>query len=808
MKWRISTLAVQRSSQTIAATVLALAICGNALGEPPEARPQTDLAQRLERIVEQLQKQAETAHVPGFAVAIVKDDEVILSRGFGRRDIENNLPVTDETLFAIGSTTKAMTATLIGMLIDEGLMSWDDHPRKHLPWFKLSDAAADEQVTLRDMLSHRVGLASNDLLWYAGTATRAEILETITQAELLHPFREKFNYNNVMYLAAGEAAGRASILHDGSWDTLVYKRLFAPLGMSHSDTSVKVAKTRPQLAKGYHWDEDKSEFVHKPMRDLDNIAPAGSVNSCAKDMAQWVRFLLAKGAIGEQRLISAERIEDTWTKQIDIAGEVGYGMGWMLRDLNDRRLVEHSGGIDGFGAYVALLPDDGVGYALLTNVISSALQPMSVHIIFDGLLGEMKDEESPLDLAQVQPYLGKYHFDVLKSDVTVLIQNGKLAVDVPAQMVFELKPPDESGKWEFAITDQIAVSFVNDADGDTIGMKIYQGGLEFELPREGYTPPVDITLAEARKYLGTYHSDVMNADLKVLHRKGRLAIDVPGQMIYDLHLPDADGRWLFRVKQSIAVSFNTNEADEVTALTLHQDGMDLSAPRTPGEADSNLPVLEEVLSLHRKGHGAEHVGAIKTLRMSGSLRFAHQGVHGRIEITAAGLDRYSQTLDLGRFGSIRTALDGEQAWSDSSFGEFEELKDEYLLQTRLQHPLVIGTDWEKFFDNIEVERLDVIDGKKVYVLALTLGKDVTCQSFIDAETGLVVKDELLVRHPGAGALKTTITYVEYREVEGVKLPARFSIANEVTGKMAAEIEKFETNIELPADAFTLKPRVQ
>lgn len=786
-----------------------IALAGALLAAP--ATGQTTIEERLARICEQLESQRQAHHVPGCAIAIVKDGEVILARGFGARDLENSLPATEETLFAIGSTTKAMTATLIGMLMDEGRMSWDDHPRKFLPWFRLSDPTADEQVTIRDMLCHRVGLASNDVLWFAGGASREEILRTVGSAQLLHPFREKFNYNNVMYLAAGEAAARAADAENGSWDALIQKRIFAPLGMTHSTTSIRAVEGNPQLSRGYEWDKEKNVHTHKPMRNLDSIAPAGSVNSCATDMAQWVKFLLARGVVksgeNEQRLVGAERIEETWAPQIKMSGDTDYGLGWMIRTWRGKRLIEHSGGIDGFGAHVALLPDEpggGIGFALLTNVTASPLQPMAVEIVFDGLLGDLKQGEPQLDLAQVQPYLGKYHFDMLKVDVTVLIQNGKLAVDVPGQMVFELKPPDAQGKWVFAITDQIAVSFVRDDADDVVAMKIYQAGLEFELPREGVERPIEISLADARKYLGTYHSAEMNADLKVLHRNGRLALDVPRQMIYDLHLPDDQGRWAFRAKKSIQVRFNENDSGEVESMTMFQEGHEMQMPRIELPPAEQLPSVDEVLSLHAKGHGTAKLDAIKSIRMSGSLRFVHQGALGTITIVAQGMDRFVQRLDLGKFGHIETGANGDRAWSDTSFAPFEELSGDYLQQTRLQHPLVIASNWRQFFNTIDVERVDTIDDQKVYVLTLTMGDDVTCTSFINADSGLVMKDEVAILHRNAGRIKTTFTYGDYRDVEGVMLPMRLSIANEFNGEAIATIDTIEVNVDLPPDTFEPK----
>ncbi len=782
-------------------TVLAIVVVGLAptiwAQDAGNASPTQE--QRLARLCEQLEQQRETLHIPGMAIAVVKDDKIILSRGFGSRNLQENLPATDDTLFAIGSSTKAFTATLIGMMIDEGKMTWEDPVRKHLPDFRLSDPKADEQVVIRDLLCHRIGLASTDMLWYSGKASRTEILQTIAKAELLDPFRSQFKYNNVMFLAAGEAVAKAA---GSNWDDLIAKRFFGPLGMKHSNTHYEQAQADPMLSKGYDWDDEKSDYILKPMRNLSNIAPAGAINSTVKDMAQWVRLQLGHGEINGKRLVSRERLDETWSPQITVAGDVKYGLGWMLHKWSGRRLVEHGGNIDGFGAQVALLPDDGVGFVLLTNVSATPLQQLSISLVFDALLGTWNETDTPLDMTEVQPYLGKYHFEPLKSEVTVLIQNGKLAVDVPGQIIYELKPPDKDGKRYFAVTDQIAASFERDANGKVNVMKMYQSGLEFELPREGYTFPIELTQDEAAKYLGTYHSEVLKMDPKVLLRNGRLAIDVPKQMIYDLHLPDADGKWAFRAKKSITVKFNHDEQDKVNSLTMFQDGNVFEMKRTAAEAESTLPSLDEILALQMNGNGTKHLSAIQTIRMRGTVRFVHLGISGSITMTAAGMGHYIQTLDFGKFGSITSALDGDVAWSDSTFAKAEKLTGDLFEQCRRLHPLILAADWRDFFNNMKVLDLETSNGKRLYKLDLVIGKNVRSATYLDAETGLVAREELAMGHKAAGSVKTTIAYDEYRDVEGVHVPVKFSVSNEFNGRMEGLIDTIETNIDLPKDTFT------
>jgi len=290
-----------------------------------------ELQQKLDLLVEQLEQQRQTHHVPGMAIAVVKDDEVILTYGFGIASVEKETPVTPETIFAIGSSTKAFTSTLVGMLVDEGKMDWDDPVTEYLPYFQTnidSDNESDEP-TLRDVLSHRTGFTRMGLLFGSGQIPIEEVLLDATKAEPYVSFREKFYYSNVMYMSAGVAAGK---VEGTDWDTLVTERIFEQLDMNSTTTSITEAEKDPRLASGYLWDEDLQDYEYRPMRNVDNIGPSGSINSNVIDMAQWLRLQLNRGEYEGRRLISEENLLETWTTQIYITENVGYGMGWMIRE--------------------------------------------------------------------------------------------------------------------------------------------------------------------------------------------------------------------------------------------------------------------------------------------------------------------------------------------------------------------------------------------------------------------------------------------------------------------------------------------
>ncbi len=761
------------------------------------------LQQRLDLLVEQLEQQRQTLHVPGMAIAVVKDDEVVLAHGFGVTNIETETPATPETIFAIGSSTKAFTSTLVGMLVDDGKMGWDDPITKYLPYFQLELQSEDEsaQVAIRDLLSHRTGFTRMGLLFASGKIPREEVLLDATAAEAYAGFRERFYYSNVMYMAAGVAAGKAA---GTDWDTLLAERILEPLEMDSTTTSVSQAQEDPRLSLGYIWDEDLQAYKYKPMRNVDNIGPSGAINSNVMDMAQWLRLQLGLGVYEDQPLISEENLRETWKSHIKIAEGVDYGMGWMLREWEGQPVIEHGGNVDGFTAEVAMLPESDLGFVLLTNASVSPLQQTSVNMVWDALLGDLEEGDSG-DGTQYEPYLGKYvaNFGTFKDDeFTVLVQNDRLAVDVPGQQVFELKEPDEEGKWYFAITDQIAVSFDRDENENIIGMKIYQAGYVFELPRKGVEIAPEIPTAELQKYLGSYHSEELGVTAKVLIQNNRLAIDWPGEMVYELYPPDENGIWVFRISERFTLRFNETPDGQVESLTYYQDGKEYLMLRTEGEV---LPTVEEILELRDTDGRKAALTEMGNYMTSGTVHSLQSGVRGEVSVYAAGTDRYRVDSDYGKYGYGRTAVNGDQAWVESSFGPFDELRGNFLEQAKQGHPSVMLGDWRDFFDSIEVSHADNLDGQKVYVLNLKRGDLPPVTVFVDAATGDVLLSYVVSIQEGNIGIPVTSRYEDFREVFGVRIPFRTISTNEQTGRTIVQTEKYEFNIDIEDEFFILTP---
>ena len=334
--------------------------------------------------------------IPGAAVVVIQDDEISFAQGFGVREIGGAEPVDEHTIFAVGSTSKAFTAASIAMLVDEGKVAWDDPVIDHAPIFQLSDPYISRDLRVRDLMSHNSGLLRGDRLWYASGRSREEVLKQVRHQPVTFPLRSTFQYNNTTWIAAGEVIENASGM---SWDDFVASRIFRPLGMTRSTTSVEALDRLDNVATPHHPSPD-GEVRAVPYRNIDNAGPAGSINSSALQMAQWIRLQLGLGEYEGERLVSEVAMLETHTGQMLIRKQGGwaltwpesdfltYGLGWFLSSYRDITMISHGGNIDGMTAYVGFIPKRGYGIVVLSNLsaangFSSAL----AHRIIDRLEG-------------------------------------------------------------------------------------------------------------------------------------------------------------------------------------------------------------------------------------------------------------------------------------------------------------------------------------------------------------------------------------------------------------------------------------
>jgi CubicO group peptidase (beta-lactamase class C family) len=337
----------------------------------------------LEGLADWLEHERERWQIPGMAVAVVHDDEVVFARGFGLTRLANGREVDDDTQFGIASLSKAMTVTALGLLVDEGRLTWDDRVVDHLPEFALSDPWVTAQVTLRDLLAHRVGvgrLFGNRLTFMPG-ATRAEFIGHLRHHQFEQPFRQGYVYSNAMYTVAGAVLEAVS---GQTWESFVEERLFGPLGMQRSNTSVQALDANA----AWPHQEIAGELIEIERRDWTYAGPAASVNASIGDLATWMRFNLGEpGELDGERLLTAETMARIH-RPVNLTGFDdedlsinAYAMGWGVSRYQNLLILRHGGATDGMNTQIWLVPELGLGVVMSANRFTRLREPVMRHVV-------------------------------------------------------------------------------------------------------------------------------------------------------------------------------------------------------------------------------------------------------------------------------------------------------------------------------------------------------------------------------------------------------------------------------------------
>lgn len=354
--------------------------------------PAVDIAEALAGFDDFVAATMAEWRVPGLAVGVIRDGEVVLARGYGYRDREVQLPVTERTIMAIGSNSKSFTVTLLAMLADEERLDWDRPVREYLPDFRLYDDFATAEMTPRDLVTHQSGLPRHDNMWYGRSRTRAELFARLRFLEPNASFRSRYQYQNLMFMAAGHLAERIA---GRGWDRLIDERIFSPLGMDRSTTSVGDGPGSGDYALPYVLHDGILEPV--PFRNMDPMGPAGSIGSNVVEMLGYIRTHIDGGVFAGRRIISEENSARMQQPHFAIPGEsefaelgqVSYGLGLRVGSYRGHKMVDHGGVVDGFISSMSWLPREGIGVIVLSNR-SGEMNPVPaivVYNIYDRLLG-------------------------------------------------------------------------------------------------------------------------------------------------------------------------------------------------------------------------------------------------------------------------------------------------------------------------------------------------------------------------------------------------------------------------------------
>ena len=550
-------------------------------------------------------------NVPGLAIGIVRSNETIYAKGFGYRDVEKKLPVTTNTLFAIGSTTKAFTCTLLGILDDDDKLDWDAPMRRYMPEFRLRDVHASELTTARDLVTHRTGLPRHDAVWYNNNSiSRREIVQRLAHLEGGHTFREKFQYNNLMYVAAGHLIETVT---GKTWEENTRQRIFIPLGMTNSNFSVRDSQKSADFALPYKEKDDAPKLI--PFRNIDLVGPAGSINSSVHDMLSWLRLNLNKGKHGERRIINAATLADIHSPQMPMGvaverpeiSQATYCLGWGIAADRGHRLLGHGGGIDGFVTQVAILPDDGLGIVIFANLNGTAapgvilghavqrvlgLDPIDWHgeALAKRKKGKETDKEAEKNKSLTRKsgttpshplgeYAGQFEHDgygslqiKMRDDKLEAVFNGMTAV--LEHWHYDVFNSMEGGSDEFLANHKF--NFSTDVDGYIAGVTVnFEPAVEPIL----FKRQIDARLSDTNylaRFVGEF--DYAGHTLTISLTGAGLKLTIPKEPQHEL-VPRLDGSFALKGHSHLILKFVTDAEDHVTGVQVQRRSGVVLAPR-------------------------------------------------------------------------------------------------------------------------------------------------------------------------------------------------------------------------------------
>ncbi len=708
-----------------------------AVASAPLAAPVGDeptLEMRLSRLSEDLDARCEMLHISGLSLAIVKGDQLIFARGFGLADREAKVAATERTRYAIGSASKAFTSMLCAMLVDEGKLDWKARPATWLPDFRFKDSDIDAQATLDDILSHRTGLTRTDVAWLGTPATRRELLQLLAGTDKQTPFKGAWQYNNAMFLLAGECAAEVT---GKSYDELLAERIFQPLEMKRVTSSADVAFADPLLSKRYDWNSAKQTFTPVDWLDLDNMAAAGGIYGDVVDMAQWVRFLLKRGAWGDSRLVSDAQIDHLWSDDDDL--KPSYGRGWFLHtddgqewrdaDGGKHRVIEHGGNVPGYATAVGMLHDRDCGLVMLSNTSQTQLQSGIFPLVFDALFGPWKERRP-------------------------LVEGAPLTKEA---------------------CEKLEGAFTGGIDGRP------------------------------------------NNQLVVIN--GRLVLVIPpglGQWAttaYTLGWPDAQGRCWLKEEPDSWISIQQDSEGHALALTLTQGYAvrRMKAVNSVVATTSSDLTLDEFFEKRSLAVGSDAATAIRTLRMTGTMRYPQAGVVGRYTLLARGPDDLRIDFDASPFGKSTLIVAGGRGTFAAHLGSKPELNAEEVAANLLANPLAMAGSWLDVADEVELQGtvfnsgIGVALGERCYAVKVTTAGGNPSGFYVSAKDFRTVAIEGGVAFPALPVALPIALLSDVRNVGGMKLAFHRESQSPDIGKMILQFEQAEVNVALDDALFTLPP---
>ncbi|MEP7213054.1 MAG: serine hydrolase [Acidobacteriota bacterium] len=773
-----------------------------------------DLQKGLTAIEEKTEARRKELGIPGMSLVIVKDGEIVYAKGLGYKDFEKKIAVTEDTQFAIGSATKAFTALTVLMAQDEGKLSLDDSPKKALPYFKMFDPETDKNITIRDLLSHASGLNRTDLAMITGKLSRAELIQVAGQAKPTAKLREKFQYQNLMFTAAGEIA---ATVEKKPWEKLVAERIFKPLGMKNSNLSIRELEKSKDHSFGYNYNFDTKETTRLPYRGIEQVSPAGAINSSARDMAEWLKFVLNGGTVGGKRLVSENGFSEWLKPQMKISpnGKSAYGLGWFIQEWNGLKVIQHGGNIDGFNSMVAMIPEKKLGFVMLTNVSSSPLGNELMPLVWSNMLGENKPSDAakqPLDAMRLMA--GKYHLEQANIDIEVAVEGDDLVMTVPGQPKYKL---ERTAPRQFKLVgapDGFSAKFTPE-QGDATELQLQQPQGNVTLKRVGATPAVPTAATAgpnpAKELVGEYAAPGGNGSVELKEDADKVTFNIRGQQPYTLNEKSKDNYSMSPLPDTYSIKAKRDADGKVASVVVTQPEGEFEFKRKAAKAgDMPLISVDELMQRSIDVIGGEANWRKITTRVSEyDVDLENQGVKATAVAYAKAPNLTATETKMTALGKLIATgweyFDGSVGEDIYSFAPADRYSGKRLEDVRLGSDFYAPLDWKLNFKKIEVKGTGKVGDEDAYIVRFEPEKATGFTEYYSTKTFLLLKREGVVpSSTSSQQLPYTITFSDYRDVDGLKLPFKmvnYSISN---GNIVTVVKSVKHNVPVENSIFKMR----
>jgi CubicO group peptidase (beta-lactamase class C family) len=795
------------------------------------------IERRVDQFIARLDAARKEQGVVGAAIVVADGDRIVRIAGLGARDKDTRAPVTEDTVFPMASVTKQFTAVAIALTVSEGKMRFEDHPRRFVPSFRLQDPEADARLDMIDLLAHRSGLDRSDFPWLMAPFTPQEMFELAYRAKPVAGLRERFHYNATMYALAGAAVASAQ---GTTYERFMTQRLLQPLGMTSSTLALDGLTSAANRATGYKKSAKGVPEAVKPI-DLASIAPGGSLNSTARDMGAWLRFLNARGRIDGKTAIAPAVFQRLFERHQAIGPGYAHGLGFFLH-AKDVLVAEHGGNVPGYTARVVHLPERGLSFALLTNQDTSQLGDTAQDLLLELVVAPEKapppvagaaktpppatppaapraaksDPARPAQPIAAEEIVGSYH-STQAGDFEVKKTASGLVVVFPKQPPYPLVAT-EVDKYDLSGLPGFSVAFGKSLD--------WLPGRVTAFLRQPPSHPIgnvaflkrdDAWLQRAqnahggpgKELIGLYRNPEQFASMEILPHQGGLALIITGNPPHPLKEIGADHYRLDGLPETFQVRIK-RAGGGVAALVYEQPNMRLelasaAAPKASADDREARAILDKAVAAVG---GTAALDRIETTTVIARVAAVTHGLDGRAEsITVAG-KKTATRIEIGAFGKtvwkLRSVTDEKRVLSVDRDGVEKSETGKSLESSHLHavpHPLY---RWKERFPTVALVGEERVNGEDAFVIELTPRNLGAAKVYVSKQSFLVLREE----HPLYTGdellpLSLSVDLFDHRMVGGLKLAHGQSFAFPGFGPMVINVDTIWLDKTIDPKVFEL-----